>query len=98
MNHSKTVETMPLTREEWIEHKIQDERQSEDIAAIKFAIDGDPTKPETKKHALRPTMERLNTFLDATCFWWKIAVAVAGVLISSFVGVLMFIAKVAGLI
>ena len=48
----------------WQEHIDQDIQQSKDIAQIKMALFGCQAKPETMKHALMPTMQRINNYLD----------------------------------
>lgn len=53
-----------ITREDWDQHVIEDDRRGQDINELKLAMFGDPNHPDTVKVAVMPTMTRLNTYLD----------------------------------
>ena len=50
--------------EVWHEHMAADKRQDANIRDLKIAVFGCPDKPETVRHAIVPTMARLNAWLD----------------------------------
>lgn len=53
-----------ITREDWDNHVLEDDRRGQDINELKQAMFGNPDIPETVKQAVMPTMTRLNTYMD----------------------------------
>lgn len=55
---------LPVSREDWDQHVVEDDARGKDINDLKLAMFGDPEKPETVKQAVYPTMTRFNTLMD----------------------------------
>lgn len=80
-----------ITREDWDQHVIEDDRRGRDINELKMAMFGNPDVPDTVKQAVMPTMTRLNTYLDGLAMLVKfsagaVMVIGAGVAIAKNVG------------
>lgn len=76
---------LPVSREDWDQHVLEDEARGRDINDLTLAMFGDPNNPETVKQAVMPTMTRLNTYLDGLLMLIKFgggAVMVVGAVIA----------------
>ena len=68
--------SLPVSREDWEQHVVEDDARGRDINELKLAMFGDPENPDTVKQAVMPTMTRLNTHLDFIAMLAKGFVAV----------------------
>lgn len=66
---------LPVSREDWDQHVVEDDARGQAINELKLAMFGDPEKPETVKQAVYPTMTRFNTLMDAAVSLVKVVVA-----------------------
>lgn len=66
---------LPVSREDWDQHVLEDDRRGQDINDLKLAMFGNPEMPETVKQAVMPTMTRLNTYMDVALMMGKGTVA-----------------------
>ena len=83
--------SLPITREDWDQHIVEDDQRGAAINELKLAMFGDPESPDTVKVAVMPTMTRLNTYLDGIVMLFKfgggaIMVLGAGIAIAKNVG------------